>query len=132
MRVTPEERSSQKAFVRTLIVARSEDQRVLMRRVLESDGRFEVISEAEDGTAAVALALAGRPDVVVLDHELAHLTGLEVAREITERGPGTVVLLLTGDERVESEARATVQAVRGKSGGFSWLPNALCALVDAS
>jgi two-component system chemotaxis response regulator CheY len=134
VRVTPQEQGAapEQGVARALIAARNEDQRMLMRHALESDGRFEVVSEAEDGAAAVALALVDQPDVLVLDHELAHLTGLEVARKIAEQGPGAVVILLTGDERVESEARATVQGVRGKSGGFAWLPDALSALIDAS
>ena len=134
MRVTPQDQAAapEHVLARTLIAARNEDQRILMRHALENDGRFEVVSEAEDGAAAVALALVDPPDVMVLDNELAHFTGLEVARKLAEHEPGTVVLLLTGDEHVESEARATVQGVRGKSGGFSWLPDALATLIDAS
>ncbi|MET8950087.1 response regulator transcription factor [Streptomyces sp. NPDC004393] len=54
---------------------------------------------AADGPAAVALAVARPPDLVVLDLMLPGMDGLEVCRRIREDGPLPVIMLTArGDE----------------------------------
>lgn len=48
---------------------------------------FEVIT-ASDGAAALNTARAALPDIILLDHSLPRLTGLDVAREL-QRDPST-------------------------------------------
>lgn len=61
--------------------------------------------EAHDGTAGLALALAGDHDAIVLDRMLPGLAGLDVVRRLREQGIRTPVLMLTAlgtvEERVE-------------------------------
>jgi len=66
-----------------------------LRLLLQSHPGFEICGEAADGREAVALALAQRPDVVVLDFSMPELNGLEATRQIRKALPGTEVLLLT-------------------------------------
>jgi DNA-binding NarL/FixJ family response regulator len=66
-----------------------------VRAILESEAGFEVIGEAADGKAALDLALATSPDVVVLDYSLPLLNGVEVTRQIRARVPGAEVLIFT-------------------------------------
>jgi DNA-binding response OmpR family regulator len=51
------------------------------------------VVHAADGHAALELAAAGLPDLVVLDLMLPGIDGLEVCRRLRERGPVPVVML---------------------------------------
>lgn len=71
--------------------------RMGLRRILEADGGFQVVGEAEDGREAVQKATALRPDVLVLDVSMPRMTGLEVLRELKHAENGTPLrsILLT-------------------------------------
>ena len=53
-----------------------------VRAILATDPDIEVVAEAGDGRAAVELARAHRPDVVLLDIRMPVLDGLAAAAEI--------------------------------------------------
>jgi len=74
--------------------------------MLDMDGRFEVIGEAEDGVQAVALSDRLQPDVVLLDRSMPRMTGLEALPEICSVAPRAAVVLYTSeaDERVYQAA----------------------------
>lgn len=58
------------------------------------------VHDARDGITALQLALTHRPDLVVLDHTMPGLTGLEVARALRAE-PGTAgppVIMISGTE----------------------------------
>lgn len=71
-----------------------------LRRLLEAEPGFAVAGEASDGRAAVRMVERLRPDVLVLDLGLQGLGGLEVARRLRDRSPGTRVVVLTDREEV--------------------------------
>ena len=60
---------------------------------LEPD--LEVVAEVGSGDAAVEAVLQHSPDVALLDVEMPGLDGIEAARVIRERSPGTRVLMVT-------------------------------------
>lgn len=64
------------------------------RLLLESAG-LHVIGEAVDGEQAVQMARELRPDVVLMDVHLPHLTGIEATRRIRRELPQVRVLVLT-------------------------------------
>ena len=66
-----------------------------LRKLLELEGDFEVVGEAENGRQAVALVKQLRPAVVVMDIAMPLLNGLEATREILEVFPSTRILILT-------------------------------------
>jgi DNA-binding NarL/FixJ family response regulator len=73
--------------------------REMARAMIQGDG-FEVIGEAGDGIQARALAVATRPDVVLLDIQLPGEDGFEVAgRLLAVADPPLVVLISTRDAR---------------------------------
>ena len=70
--------------------------RVLIRAALEGTGYG--LLEAVDGVSALDVARSRRPDLILLDIALPHLSGLEVCRRLKEdpATAATPVLLLTG------------------------------------
>jgi chemotaxis response regulator CheB len=123
--------ASQSSRIRILVAARDEELLLLIDRAMVADGRFQVVSEARDGAEAVALAIADQPDAVVLDSDLALLSGLEAAQEIMRYAPDAKILLLAADPEIEADARwAGVHAVRARSGPGLWMADVLAKLVD--
>jgi CheY-like chemotaxis protein len=86
-------RSSPK--VRVLLVDDLSDIRLVMRLLLEADGRAEVVGEAADGAEGVRLAGELRPDAVVLDLRMPGMDGVTALPLIRDASPGTVVVALS-------------------------------------
>jgi len=89
------------------------DDHALLRRGLESVLRHiddvELVAQADDGAAAVALCGELTPDVVLMDLVMPGMSGIEATQAIVERRPETRVLALTSfsdDELIESALRA--------------------------
>jgi DNA-binding NarL/FixJ family response regulator len=84
--------------LRVLVADDQELVRAGFRLILEAAG-FAVVGEAADGAAAVALAAAESPDVVLMDIRMPVMDGLAATRQLTAPGPGApkVVILTTFD-----------------------------------
>jgi len=67
-------------------------------RALTEEG-FEVVGEAENGSAAVALAAELEPDLVVLDIQLPDIDGFEVAARLLDRDSGLKIVLVSSRDR---------------------------------
>jgi DNA-binding NarL/FixJ family response regulator len=65
------------------------------RLILDAEPDIEVIGEASDGTAAVSMASALRPDVVLMDVRMPGRDGIEATRDIAAAGLPSKVLILT-------------------------------------
>ena len=65
---------------RILMVEDTEDNRQIIRDLMESVG-YDLI-EAEDGAAAVAMAIEHRPDLILMDIQLPVMDGYEACRRI--------------------------------------------------
>lgn len=66
-----------------------------LRRILQDEADLEVVGEAGNAEAAVAVARAERPDVFVMDLGLPGTGGIAATRLVREASPGTAVLILT-------------------------------------
>jgi two-component system, NarL family, nitrate/nitrite response regulator NarL len=66
-----------------------------LRMVLESDPDFDVVGEADNAAAALALALESKPDVILVDINLPDESGLKVADAILRSQPGVRLLMLS-------------------------------------
>lgn len=65
-----------------------------LRSVIDGDGTFDVVAEVEAGEHALELAGRLRPSLAILGTVLRDPSGIEVAREMRGRSPGTAVILL--------------------------------------
>ncbi|MBV7336751.1 response regulator transcription factor [Chloroflexi bacterium TSY] len=66
-----------------------------IRSLLDDERDIEVVGEAENGRDAVAQAEALMPDIVVMDHTMPLLNGLEATRQTRKLLPQVRVLILT-------------------------------------
>ncbi len=66
-----------------------------VRLLVEAEPDMEVVGEALNGTEAVTLAEALRPDVILMDIAMPDLNGLEATRQIKSHFPEIHVLVLT-------------------------------------
>jgi DNA-binding NarL/FixJ family response regulator len=66
-----------------------------IRLVLERDARFQVVAEAADGAEAVRLGADPDVDLAILDVAMPTLTGLQAARELSQRRDDLRILMLS-------------------------------------
>ena len=76
---------------------------------------IDVVGEAASAEEAIRMAMALRPDLVLLDIDLPGLNGLEAVRELAPRLPATKIVMLT----VSTDRRDLLRAVR--DGAFGYL-----------
>ncbi len=117
-----------------------------MRAVLQSASDIEIVGEGENGADALRLVDELRPDVLALDVQLPDLNGLEVTRQLRQKGASTAILILTvhNDPQtifgllesgavgyvLKDEALETlVSAVRSAARGETWLSPAVAGQV---
>ncbi|MCI0746370.1 MAG: response regulator [Verrucomicrobia subdivision 3 bacterium] len=78
-----------------ILVADDDDMvRGLMRVILGGAGYL--IEEAVDGAEAVRKCLAGRYDLLLMDHNMPQMSGWEACAEIKRQNPAMKVLILSG------------------------------------
>jgi two-component system response regulator DesR len=76
----------------------AEDQSMVLgalSALLEIERDIEVVGQASDGRQALELVDRHRPDVLLTDIEMPHVSGLALAAEVTRRHQATRVVILT-------------------------------------
>ena len=124
------------APVRAVVVDDVDDMRQLLRLLLEREGHFDVVAEAENGQAGVTAVLAHRPDLVLLDITMPVMDGLQALRVIRSQVPSAVVVMLSSWETSSPEAKAcTALGAHGylrKGENLHHVPDELRAIVRAT
>jgi DNA-binding NarL/FixJ family response regulator len=85
-----------------------------LRLVLDSEPDLSVIAEAADGIEAVETALREDVDLAILDVAMPRRTGLQAARELSERRPELRTLMLSMHENEQY----FFEAVRAGASGY--------------
>jgi len=81
--------------IRVLVVDDHAMVRTGLTAMLAADGDIEVVAQAADGHAAVAEALASKPDVVLMDLSMPVVDGVDATRSVMAALPSTRVVVLT-------------------------------------
>lgn len=84
-----------KSKIRVLIADDHPVYRRGLRHVISAAPTLELVGEAEDGDAALAVIRDEQPHVAVLDIDMPHKDGFEVVRELERLKSDTKVILLT-------------------------------------
>ncbi len=84
-----------------------------VRLILEAIGGVDVVGEAGDGIAAIALVKRLKPDVLLLDVAMPQAGGLAVIGEVRRWSPATRVVVLTGISRAVTLAQLRVSGAVG-------------------
>jgi len=116
--------SNAAATLRTLVVDDEMGIRVGVARVLQrytlraADGEGEVgftVEHAATGEEALAAIAAAPPDIILLDHKLPGIQGLDVLDRVNREHPDTLVVMITAYATIETAVSAT------KRGAFDFL-----------
>ena len=85
-----------------------------LRTVLNAQPDLEVVAEASDGEEAVQKALSEDIHLAILDISMPRMTGLQAAREITQRKPEVRVLMLS----MHDSEQYLFEAIRVGASGY--------------
>jgi two-component system nitrate/nitrite response regulator NarL len=96
-------------------------------RALSSSGSIDVVAEAEDGLAALALIREHGPQVALLDYRMPGLDGAQVAAAVRRDALPTRVLLISAHD----ESAIVYSALQEGAAGFISKESSRAELVDA-
>ena len=121
-------------MIRILLVDDSPIVRDGIAAALTSQQDLTVVGGCADGLAAVDLAEATRPDVVLMDLHMPGLSGIEATAQLLVRHPAARVLILTAHPRGAATAAAAAGAVGllAKTGDVEQLRRAIRAVAGGA
>ena len=76
--------------------------RVGMRNILEREGDFVIVAEADDSRSATDLAIETSPDIILMDLSLPSPGGIETTSRIKRELPSTGIIVLAVSEDEDS------------------------------
>jgi len=75
--------------------------------------RFRVVGEAGDGAQAQTLAPQLKPEIILMDIQMPHCSGLEATRALAPKLPDTKIVMLTVSDRDEDLFEAIKAGAKG-------------------
>jgi len=121
--------------IRVVVADDQEIVRTGLRMILDAQPDIDVVGEAADGRAAVALARRLRPDVCLFDIRMPDIDGIEATRQLAGAGvdePLAIVVITTFDldEYVHGALKAGARGFLLKDAGPQLLIQAIHAAAD--
>jgi DNA-binding NarL/FixJ family response regulator len=101
--------------------------RQLIKKSLVEISGVEVVGEVNDGRELLAAVESLTPDLITLDIEMPHISGLEAAREIKQTHPEIKILVLT----MYKSKDHLVHAFEARVDGYLLKENAFEDLIEA-
>jgi DNA-binding NarL/FixJ family response regulator len=84
-----------------------------LRALLESVADMLVLGEVATGQEVIEAAMSSQPDLILMDIQMPHLSGIEATRRIVQASPHICILILTMFEDDESVFAAMRAGARG-------------------
>lgn len=117
-------------MIKVLFVDDHEMVRIGVSSYLSAQADIEVIAEAENGRQGVELALALRPDIILMDLVMDEMDGIEATKIIIDNWPQAKVIIVTSyldDEKVYPALEAGAKSYMLKTSKASEIANAIRA-----
>ncbi len=108
-----------------------DDHRILrdgLHMLLEAQGDFVIVGEADNGRKAVEGALAAQPNITLMDISMPELNGIDATRQILEQLPDSKVIILS----VHSDSEHIFRAFQAGAHGYLLKESAGAEVVEAA
>lgn len=95
----------------------AEDHTILragLKALLETNPRFEVVGEADNGRDAIQRVAELKPDLIIMDLSMPGLSGIDAIKDIRDRYPEVKALVLT----VHSEEEYVLSSLEAGANGY--------------
>lgn len=99
----------------TVMIA--DDHRIVregLRAILEGDVELSIVAESADGLETIEKVTRFKPDVLIQDWAMPHLSGAELTREVKRNSPNTQVLILS----MHANEAYVIEAMTGGAQGY--------------
>ncbi len=106
--------------IRVLVVDDSHFMRRAITKILEDDGRFEVVGQAADGAKAVEMVQKLRPDAITMDYNMPIMNGVDAVRRIMATTPTPIIMI---SAHTSEGARQTLDALEAGAVDFVTKPS---------
>ncbi|MBS2970693.1 response regulator transcription factor [Metabacillus sp. KIGAM252] len=84
-----------------------------VKRILDFEPSFEVVSEGDDGDEAMRIVDEHKPDVVIMDINMPNVNGVEATKQLVEANQETKVIILSIHDDENYVTRALKTGARG-------------------
>ncbi len=95
-------------MIKVLVVDDSAFMRIALVKMLELDPKIKVVATAEDGAAALEMALIHHPQVITMDVEMPNMDGIKAVRTIMAQAPCPIIML---SRLTDKGAKVTLEAL---------------------
>lgn len=135
-------------LIKTRLLLVEDHQMTMMglKMLLERDGAFEVVGEADNGTRALKLAQSLMPDIILMDIGLPEMDGIETTQRVKKDHPGIRIIMLTSKDSEQDvfaalaagadaycmkgiSPESLTSAIQAVKEGTAWLDPAIARMV---